>query len=338
MKYEYTWNHLLLLAKVCGKTDDDDSVTASWVEITEEHNRQTFPFTLWPLTYRTCEVTTSPAMCTPVQVQTTDYTIKVFKANEVVVVCIQDSFRGSSRDNVCSHPCLAEFDGDNPERDNRTWSAAGRLSSDAENLVADHVDKHSLSKSEPLLPCHEAHSYNRMKAKVNDVIYDIQGNVECVICTGYGEAAAMASCVACDMSRSYEAEREFLGLEATRVLVDFVGFSDCVVASPTYWKQNSVSIDQYILVVFEGQAVSSSVDSAANLVVNPRSVRVTIDALPMNPPAMFRSMSRSMSVLSKLNYKTKREKKTTQPKKLVRRISEYITALNNRVKLPATSK
>ncbi|CAN0461544.1 unnamed protein product [Ectocarpus sp. 8 AP-2014] len=327
MKYEYTWNHLLLLARVCGKIDDDDSVTASWVQITEEHNRQTFPFTLWPLTYRTCEVTTSPAMCTPVQVRTTDYTVKVFKANEVVVVCIQDSFRGSSRDSVCSHPCLAEFDGDNrtesgAERDNRTC-----LSRDAEN----HVDKHSLSKSESLLPCHVAHCYNRMKAKVNDVIYDIQDNVECVICTGYGEAAAMASCVACDMSRSYEAEREFLGLEATRVVVDFVGFSDCVVASPTYWKQNSVSIDQYIVVVFEDQAATTSV---ANLVANPRSVRVTIDALPINPPAM----SRSMSVLAKLRDKTKREKKTIQPKKLVRRISEYIMALNNRVKIPATSK
>ena len=207
MKYEYTWSHLLLLAKVCGKIDDDDSATASWVQITEEHNRQTFPFTLWPLTYRTCEVTTSPAMCTPVHVRTTDYSVKVFKANEVVIVCIQDSSRGGSRDSACSHPCLAEFDGDN-----HTGSGAELLWCDAVN----HVDNHSLSKSEPLLPCHAAHRYNRMKTKVNDVIYDIQDNVECVICTGYGEAAAMASCVACDMSRSYEAEKEFLGLETVR--------------------------------------------------------------------------------------------------------------------------
>ncbi|CBN80359.1 EsV-1-55 [Ectocarpus siliculosus] len=322
MKYEYTWNHLLLLAKVCGKTDDDDSVTASWVQITEEHNKQTFPFTLWPLTYRTCEVTTSPAMCTPVQVRTTDYTVKVFKANEVVIVCIQDSFQDSSRGSVCSHPCLAEFDGDG-----HTGSGSDFLSSDAEN----HVDKHSLSKTEPLLSCHVAHCYNRMKAKVNDVIYDIQDNVECVICTGYGEAAAMASCVACDMSRSYEAEKEFLGLETTRVLVDFVGFSDGIVASPTYWKQNSVSIDKYILVVFEGQA--SATTSVANLVANPHSLRVTIDAFPANPPAM----SRSMSVLAKLRDKTKRERKTKQPKQLARRISEYIIALNNKVNIQATS-
>lgn len=327
MKYEYTWNHLLLLARVCGKTDDDDSVTASWVQITEEHNRQTFPFTLWPLTYRTCEVTTSPAMCTPVQVRTTDYVVKVIKANEVVIVCIQDSIQDSSRDSVCSHPCLAEFDGDG-----HTGSGAELLSSDAEN----HVDKHSLSKSEPLLPCHAAHCYNRMKTKVNDVIYDMQDNVECVICTGFGEAAAMASCVACEMSRSYEAEREFLGLETTRVLVDFVGFSDRVVASPMYWKQNSASIDQYILVVFEGQ-VATTATTADNLVVNPRSVRVTIDALPANPPAI----SRSMSVLAKFRDKTIWEKKTKtktkQPKKAARRISEYIMALNNRVNLPATS-
>lgn len=296
MKYEYTWNHLLLLARVCGKTDDDVSVTASWVQITEEHNRQTFPFTLWPLTYRTCEVTTFPAMCTPVQVRTTDYIVKVFKANEVVIVCIQDGLQDSSRGSVCSHPCLAEFDGDS-----HTGSGAELLSSDAET----HVDKHSLSKSEPLLPCHASHCYNRMKTKMNDVIYDIQNNVECGLCTGYGEAAAMASCVACDMSRSYEAENEFLGLETTRVLLDFVGFSDRVVASPMYWKQSNVSIDQYILVVFKGQAVSSSVASAANLVVNLRFLRVTIDTLPANPPAM----SWSMSVLAKLRDKTKRKKK-----------------------------
>ncbi|CAN0577846.1 unnamed protein product [Ectocarpus sp. 12 AP-2014] len=331
MKYEYTWNHLLLLARVCGKTDDDDSVTASWVEITEEHNRQTFPFTLWPLTYRTCEVTTSPAMCTPVQVRTTDYTVKVFKANEVVVVCIQDScqdsFQDSSRDSVCSHPCLAELDGDN-----HAGSGDELLLSDAEN----HVDKHSLSKSDPLLPCHAAHRYNRMKTKVNDVICDIQDSVEYIICTGYGEAAAMASCVACDMSRSYEAEKEFLGLATTRVLVDFVGFSDCVVASPTYWKQNSTSIDQYILVVFEGQPAKtkwSSVASTANLVANPYSLRVTIDALAANPLAV----SRSMSVLTKLRDKTKRERKTKQPHKSVRSISEYVIALNNKIHLPATS-
>ncbi|AAK14481.1 EsV-1-55 [Ectocarpus siliculosus virus 1] len=324
MKYEYTWNHLLLLARVCGKTDDDDSVTASWVQITEEHNRQTFPFTLWPLTYRTCEVTTSPAMCTPVQVRTTDYIVKVFKANEVVIVCIQDSFQDSSCDSVCSHPCLAEFDGDN-----LTGSGSELSPSNAEN----HVDKHSPSKSEPLLPCHTAHCYNRMKAKVNDVIYDIQDSVDCVICTGYGEAAAMASCVACDMSQSYEAEKEFLGLETTRVRVDFVGFSDCIIASPTYWKQNSVSIDQYILVVFEDQEATT----VGNLVVNPYSLRVTIDALPANPPAM----SRSMSVFAKLRdkTKTKRDKKTKtkQPNKLARSISEYVVALNNKVTLPATS-
>ena len=330
MKYEYTWNHLLLLAKLCGKTEDDDSVTASWVQITEEHNRQTFPFTLWPLTYRTCEVTTSPAMCSPVAVRTTDYVVKVIKANEVVIVCIQDSKQDSLRDSVCSHPCLAEF----VDGDSHTGSGDELLSSDA----GSHVDKHSLSKSEPLLPCHAAHGYNRMKTKVNDVIYDIQDNIECVICTGFGEAAAMASCVACDMSRSYEAEREFLGLETTRVLVDFVGFSGRVVASPTYWKQNGMSINQYMLIMFAGEAgEAATIGTADNLVVNPSSVRVTIDASPANPA----SLSRSMSVLAKFRDRTKWEKntktKTKQPKKAARRISEYIVALNNRIILPAKS-
>ena len=94
MKYDYSWNHILLLAKICARIDDEDSVTASWVQTTEEHNRLTFPFTLWPLSYRTCEVTTSPAMCSPVSIPSTDsacnYSVKIFKCNEVIIICIQN--------------------------------------------------------------------------------------------------------------------------------------------------------------------------------------------------------------------------------------------------------
>lgn len=315
MKYEYTWNHLLLLAKVCGRIDDEDSATASWVQITEEHNQQTFPFTLWPLTYRTCEVTTSPAMCTPVHIRTTDCSVKMYKSNEVVIICIQDKIQNSSRDSVCRHPCVADFDGGNDDGDHEN-----------------HVDKHCLSQHEPLIPCHEAHCYNRIKTRVTDAFYEIQENVECVICTGHGEAAAMASCLASDMSQTYEDEKEFLGLEATRVAVDFVGFSNPVFASATYWDKQSASIDQYILVDFNNRASTCEKSTSADteLVINPRCMLLTIDAFQTKTLPM----SRSTSVFNKIINKTKRDKKPKQPKYFVRHITEYIQALNKRITLP----
>ncbi|CAM9101853.1 unnamed protein product [Ectocarpus sp. 12 AP-2014] len=334
MKHEYTWNHLFLLAKICGRIDDEDSVTASWVQITEEHNRQTFPFTLWPLTYRTCEVTTSPAMCTPVHILTTDYSVKMFKSNEVVIICIQDGFHQGSRDGVCRHPCLADFDDVADDEavadDDEAVETDACRSKVAMSDVVNHVQRHSVSASDPLLPCHEAHCYHRLKTTVNDAFYDIQDNVECVICVGHGESAAMASCLASDMSRTYEAEKEFLGLETTRVSVDFVGFSDSVVASRAYWDESSSSIAKYILVVFESCAITTS---DANLVINPRFLIVTVDtSLPeKNPP-----MPRSVSVFNKLRVKTKtkRAKKEERPQVKVRHVSDYISALREKVNLP----
>ena len=323
MKYDYTWNHLLLLAKICGRVDDSDSVTASWIEITEEHNRQTFPFTLWPLTYRTCEVTTSPAMCSPIHIKTADYTVKMYKCNEVIIICIQDGFEESPRQSICDHPCLADVDTDDEADENSTGSIT-----ESDN----HVDHHSLSKRDPLLPCHVAHRYHRMKTGVNDVFYDIQENVQCVICIGHGAAAEVASCLAADMGRTYVAEMEFLGLDTPRVCVDFVGFSDAVVASRAYWDENGSCIDQYISVVFESCAAATTSDK--KLVANPRSTRVTIDTLPTTLLTNTSSISRSMSF-----FKIRKGKKEKQPvdnpkNNPFRHISDYISALNKKINLP----
>ena len=336
MKYEYTWNHLLLLARVCGRIDNnEDSVTSAWVQITEEHNRQTFPFTLWPLTYRTCEVTTSPAMCTPVRIGTMDYVVTMFKSNEVVIICIQENLEDGPCDGkVCHHPCLAQFDEEADE------AASSRAPSNAENHEAirsrapsnaeNHVDTHSTSASDPLLPCHEAHRYRKMKTIVDDAFYDIQDNVECVICTGHGQAAAIASCLAFDMSQTYDAEKEFLGLETPRVEVDFVGFSDSVVASPAYWSKISSSITMYILVSLESRAAKKS---DTTMIVNPHSLRVTIGTSPEKTP----SIHRSMSLFHRHKVKAKKAKKVDTHKESVRPISEYISALNDRVNLPKVS-
>lgn len=336
MKYDYSWNHILLLAKICARIDDEDSVTASWVQTTEEHNQLTFPFTLWPLSYRTCEVTTSPAMCSPVHIPSTDsacnYSVKIFKCNEVIIICIQNKHH--SCDEGCGHPCLAELDGVVDDESGHT-EASDNTESDTRD-IGTHADHHSFSKIEPLLPCHTAHCYHRMKTVIKDAFYAIQENVECVICTGHGTAARIASCLASDMSRTYEAEREFLGLESRRVGVDFVGFSDYVVASPLYWEECSSFIDKYICIAFDGcaAAVKASTNLDTNMIVNPRCSRVSIDSVSTH--SHRRTISRSMSVLHRMTKKRKdkNDSSTDKSSERDRHISDFVSALTNKITLP----
>lgn len=321
MKYNYTWNHLLLLAKLCGRTDDEESVTASWIQITEEHNRQTFPFTLWPLTYRTCEVTTSPAMCSPIHIQTCDSSVKMYKCNEIMIICIQDNFQDNSRDRSCCQPCIADIDSDEDSDE----------SSD-DTSDDNHVNHHSLSRHQPLIPCNASHRYHHIKTKVNNMFYDTQENIECVLCIGHGAAAAVASCLASEMSLTFEEEKEFLGLDTKRICVDFVGFSDTVVASNAYWDKHASYIDKYLSVVFEDHAVTK-IRADEILVANPRSIRVMIETLPTTSLSKTFS-TRSMSVVfGKLKNKDKRHKrdKTVNSK---RSISDYISAINKKINLP----
>lgn len=340
MKYEYTYNHILLLAKICGCIENEDSLTAWWVQITEEHNQLTFPFTLWPLTYRTCEVTTSPAMCSPVYLPSTNpdfnFSVKMIKCNEVMIICIQ----GGSPDETCEHPCLADFvdgggESDDASNDNEGADTPSRSRQTTSSY--NHADHHSLlSSSKRLLPCYAAHCYRGMKADVKDAFYDIQENVECVICTGHGAAANIASCLACDMSLEYEAEKEFLGLSRRRVVVDFVGFSDDVVASPTYWDECSAFVNEYICVVLEeasekhGRTPAIRTDSRTkSMVPNPRCLRVPIESAT-SASSNHVPLSRTMSVLKKLAGKQK--KKDTRVR-VENSISAYISALRNKINL-----
>lgn len=343
MKHEYTWSHILLLATVCGIAEDDDSVTAKWVQITEDHNRQTFPFTLWPLTYRTCEVTTSPAMCSPLRISSShpacDYDVTMIKCNEVVIICIQHNSSAAGR---CEKPSLAvctsasdenhENDDDEDEDGSSGNTTEGESDADAEGC-AGHVEHHSSSTTEPLLPCHVSHCYDRIKTKIGDAFYGIQDNVECVVCTGHGAAAAIASCLASDMSKNYEAEKEFLGFETRRVVVDFVGFSRSVVASPAYWEQHSSFIDAYVSVGFEDGVVCADEVRASLLVVNPQSDHVKIPGL-VSTPAAKRTFSRSISVFDKV---LKRGNKSRIKDSGDRLLSEYISALRKQIVLPIQS-
>ena len=312
MKHAYTWSHINLFAKICAKIDNEESVTASWVQTTEEHNKQTFPFTLWPLTYRTCEVTTSPAMCSPVHIASTDsvcdYHVKIIRCNEVVIICIQEGSCG----NVCDHPCISDLNGVAYKDVNNN---------DTESYI-NHANHHCTSEDESLLPCHAAHCYHQIKDGINDAFFSVQDGTESVICIGHGAGATMASCLAADISQIYEEERGFLGLDSKRVSVDFVGFSDFVVASPAYW--NRCSIDSYISISLD--VCSTPAKTPALMVRNPRSLRVIIN----DPP----SLSRSVSLFDKLKNINKKNSRQPKDRDRDHDISEYVAALNKKILLP----
>lgn len=263
-------------------------------------------------------------MCTTVHIPSTDatcdYNVTLLKCNEVVIICIQENSCG----NPCRHPCRADLGG---AIDEETGEADSEVSFD------NHEGQHSYSKAEPLLPCHAAHRYHRMKTDINDAFYAIQDSTENVICISHGAGATMASCLASDMSRTYEAEKEFLGLETRRVVVDFVGFSDNVVASPAYWDECSYCIDNYVCITFE--ACATATNASANMIRNPRCSRVVIDTL--SPLTKTPSISRSMSVLNKFRGKNRKDKFFETSKDVDRHISEYISALNAKINLSFAS-
>ena len=257
MKHNYTWSHLLLLAKICERVDDGDSITASWVEIVEQHHEKTFPFTLWPLSYRTSDATTSPAISSPVRLSGDElecnHSVKMYRCNEVIIVCVQEDLEYSHLEPSCSKSCSIEnsfdaFDGNN-------------------NF---HSLRHSTSKTKPLIPCDIAHTYFKMKTLTMDSIYELQhgttDNIESIICTGFGKSANLASCLAADISRIYETERTFLGMDKKRICVDYFGFSSYMMASNTYWKAPDLSIDMYMTVVLKNK--KSKRDS--NMIENPK--------------------------------------------------------------------
>ena len=243
MKYPYTWNHISLLARLCENIDDNYSITASWISIVENHHSTTFPFTLWPLSYRTSDVTTSPSICSPVFLQfpglVCDIAVKIYVCNEVIIVCVQNDSVFDDEGSNCEAPC----------------SVAGSKPVTTTN----HKESHSEELGSILLPCNVSRVYPGIKEVVLPHIYkshtDSKGSINCVIFVGHGFSASIASCLACDIGRTFELQKEHLGLEKKMVGVDMVGFSSTPLASHGYWKSVGASVDNYISVdVAEGKA------------------------------------------------------------------------------------
>lgn len=303
MKYTYTWSHLLLFAKMCGGVEEGESVTASWVSIIEEHHAKTFPFTLWPLTYRTSDVTTSPSITSPIHLTSRElgcaYEVKIYRCNEVVIICIQED----PEMKPCIK-CVSPRDYDLGEcKDN------------------EHSEKHSSVHSKPLLPCNVAHCYMKINTIVLEALSEYQSDqtdeIKCIICIGHDFSAMMASCLANDIGRGYEMQRQFLGLDKKDVDVDFIGFSRPILASTGYWEMFEGSIDKYIT-VGEKQDKNRN-NSKVRLIVNPHCSNIIIDR---NNRHKKHSSMRNLNILQR----------NEEPVKSLD-IEEYVSVLDKKIKI-----
>ena len=304
MKHDYTWNHILLLAKICEKIEDSDSITASWVEIVENHHKKTFPFTLWPLSYRTSDITTSPAISSPIRLSGDDlgcnYSVKMYRCNEVIIVCIQEDCIKRISELECCQNC-------NVEEEFNSFDGNSKF----------HSLHHSKSNSKPLMTCKVAHNYFNLRQKSMDSLYGIQHetaeNIDSIIITGFGESSLLASCLAVDISRGFEREREFLGMESKRVCVDFIGFSTSLKASPLYWASPTISIDMYLTITLNGLVKSKN---NKDLEENPRNT--IINLTHKKSPSMCSKMSKFF----KFNTVSQIEDE---------KISDYVDAINTKI-------
>lgn len=303
MKNPYTWNHISLLAKLCESVDDNYSITASWINIVETHHSTTFPFTLWPLTYRTSDVNTSPSICSPIFLQfpgtVCDIAVKVYVCNEVIIVCIQNDDIFDEEGSNCVEPC----------------GVGGSVSV----TTSGHKQRHCDDENTRLLPCNVSTIYPRIKEEVLPHIYtshmESRGSIDCVIFVGHGFSASIASCLASDIGRTFESQREHLGLDKKLVGVDFVGFSSTPLASNAYWESVGTSIDNYI-----------SVDLARGRV--PRQVLISnpmCSYLLIGEKNKHKGSGSVMKIRSKFGGGKNSDSRTTSIREILSQLSKKIT-------------
>lgn len=234
MIYTYTWNHILLFAQMCDCTDTKSTVTENWVKMLENQQERIFPFTLWPLTYRTSAVIASTSLLSPSVVTTKKddscrVVLKIYRSNDVIIMC----FQHVGNHNGTSCPQLCKFNTD--------------------EITKGH-GSHSSNKKHPLVPCGLMNTYSRIKKKAMieltkfRSIGDSGKSFSCIVCIGYEIGAVLATFMASDLANEFKSEAEFMGLEQPEISVDCVCFSIPKVANDTYWEEFDSLVDEHVSV------------------------------------------------------------------------------------------
>lgn len=248
MLYTYTWSHISLFAQLCGCPDTVETLTENWVRFLERQQEQTFPFTLWPLTYRTSAVMASTSLRSPtmarIAIEDNNHVarlirVKFYVSNDVIIMCFQHE--GEIVDQ-CKELCVF---GSPKTRDGHCL--------------------HSSKADHPLVPCHIMTTYSKIKKKVMIELMKCQGNentsdsseTSCIICTGYDVGAVLAGFMARELANDFRMEAEFMGQKESSVKVDCVGFSPPESGNDKYWTEFESLIDNHITVRHEAEKMVS---------------------------------------------------------------------------------
>ncbi|CAM9269379.1 unnamed protein product [Sphacelaria rigidula] len=239
MIYTYTWNHIRLFAQMCDCEDTKSTVTENWVKMLESQQETMFPFTLWPLTYRTSAVIASTSLLSP-SVSTVSsksnkregddecrVILKIYRSNDVIIMCFQHV---GSHESACLELCkFNNTDG-----------------------VKEGHGVHSSDKTHSLVPCGLMNMYLRIKKKAMIELtkfrtpVDSGGVFSCIVCTGYEMGAVLATFMACDLANEFKSEAEFMGLDKPAITVDCVCFSIPKIANDTYWEEFDTLVDKHV--------------------------------------------------------------------------------------------
>ena len=230
--YRYTWSHILLFAQMCNCDDTNETVTDNWVSMLENQHEKVFPFTLWPLTYRTSAVIASTCLLSPfvtnvvLQKGLPDQSrvvVKFYRSNEVIIMCFQHVGEHHSS---CTEMCTFQ----------------GRM-------TKGHGE-HSSNDKQSLVPCSIMNIYTKVKRKAMIELYKCRENdgksIKCIICTGYDIGSVLASFMACDLANDFKMEAEFMELENPLISVDCVSFSNPGVGNDKYWKEFDSLVDEHL--------------------------------------------------------------------------------------------
>ena len=243
MMYRYTWNHLRLFAQICNCDETNDNITENWVKMLESHHEETFPFTLWPLTYRTCAVIASPSLQSPCvkSIHTSEechVVVKFYRSNDVIIICFQHV---GNHDKSCMELCKFKID-----------------------AVVNGHGQHSSDHHSPLVECEHICTYAMIKKKVMIELMKCrqQGNeadnVSCIICLGYNIGAVLACFMASDLAKEFQMEAEFMSFNKPAITVDCVSFSLPNIANETYWTQFDQIVDGQIKVKHRNEYLSTT--------------------------------------------------------------------------------
>lgn len=234
MIYTYTWNHILLFAQMCNCEDTKSTVTDNWVKMLESQQETIFPFTLWPLTYRTSAVIASTSLLSP-SVSTVSskkgedvcrIILKIYRSNDVIIMCFQHE---GNHESACLELCKFNTD-----------------------TVKEGHGVHSSDKTHSLVPCGLMKMYNRIKKKAMIELTKFRTPGEsdsafsCIVCTGHEMGAALATFMACDLANEFKSEAEFMGLDKPMITVDCVCFSIPKIANETYWEEFDSLVDKHV--------------------------------------------------------------------------------------------